>query len=120
VSRLPARGLSRISGASRHPVRRPRGDDGCDPRGGSHRAQRSWGPTSDVLVETCACIERAERDYTEQIATIRASSEPEDRKARKIAKREQLIANGRRQMATSWFNIAVASYNLSRTTEARQ
>jgi hypothetical protein len=60
-----------------------------------------------------AWIERAERDYTEQIATIRASSEPEDRKARKIAKREQLIANGRRQMATSWFNIAVASYNLT-------
>ena len=49
--------------------------------------QRSWGPTSDVLVETCTCIERAERDYTEPIATIRASSEPEDRKARKIAKR---------------------------------
>jgi tetratricopeptide (TPR) repeat protein len=82
--------------------------------------QRSWATASDVFLETCACIERAEHDYTEQIAAIRSSSEPEDRKARKIATREQLIANGRRQMATSWFNLAVASYNLVRTTDARQ
>jgi len=82
--------------------------------------QRSWAPASDVLLETCACIERAERDSTGQIAAIRSSSEPEDRKAREITKREQLIVSGRRQMATSWFNLAVASYNLSRTTDARQ
>ena len=39
---------------------------------------------------------------------------------RKIARREQQIADGRRKMATSWFNIAVAYYNLARKPEARQ
>ena len=82
--------------------------------------QRRWAPASDVFLETCACIERSEHDYAGQIAAIRSSSEPEDRKVRKIATREQSIANGRRQVATSWFNLAVASYNLSRSADARQ
>src|SRR5262249_40584850 len=38
----------------------------------------------------------------------------------KIARREQYIAKGRRQIATSYFDTAVACYNLSRKTEAQQ
>ena len=82
--------------------------------------QRVWDRTSDVLVETGACLEAAELAERLAIAGIRESNAPEPRKQRQIAKREQQIVNGRRMMATSWFDIAVASYNLSRKTEARQ
>ena len=42
------------------------------------------------------------------------------RRERQIKKREQQIGAGRRMMATSWFNIAVAYYSLSKKDEARQ
>ena len=42
------------------------------------------------------------------------------RQARQIRRREQDIAKGRRMRATSWFNLAVSSYSLSRKDEARQ
>ena len=54
----------------------------------------------------------------EEIAAIQASGDPPARKAGKIARREQYIAKGRRQIATSWFNTAVAYYNLSRKTRS--
>ena len=82
--------------------------------------QRSWAPTADVLLEAARCLESNERGYPEEIAAIQASADPPARKAGKIARREQYIAKGRRQIATSWFDIAVAYYNLSRKTEARQ
>ena len=82
--------------------------------------QRVWDRTADVLVDTTRCLESAERAYTTEITAIRASSDPPDRQARKIARREQLIAKGRRMTATSWFDLAVAAYNLSRKQEARQ
>ena len=43
----------------------------------------------------------------------------EDRKARQIAKREQQIAEGRRRIATSWYDCAVAYFGLSKKDEAR-
>ena len=39
---------------------------------------------------------------------------------RQIARREQQIADARRKMATSWFNVAIAYYNLARNADARQ
>ena len=82
--------------------------------------QRSWAPTADVLLEAARCLENNETGYLQEIASIQASSDPPARKAGKIARREQYLAKGRRQIATSWFDIAVAYYNLSRKTEARQ
>jgi tetratricopeptide (TPR) repeat protein len=82
--------------------------------------QRSWAPTADVLGEAATCLEGNDRAYHEEIASIQASNDPPPRKAGKIARREQYIAKGRRQLATSWFDIAVAYYNLSRRSEARQ
>jgi tetratricopeptide (TPR) repeat protein len=82
--------------------------------------QRTWPRTVEVLLEAGQCIENAERGYTEQIAKIRASNDPPERQAKKIARREQYIAKGRRMQATSWFDISVAYYNLSRKEEARQ
>ena len=82
--------------------------------------QRAWSRTAEVLVETGQCLEAAGRAYTDEIAAIRASHDPPARQARKIARREQYIAKGRRQMATSWYDIAVAYYNLSQPAEARR
>ena len=81
--------------------------------------QRVWARTTGVLIETGQCLEAAERGYTEQIAQIRASHDPPERQAKKIARREGYIAKGRRMLATSWFDIAVAYYNLSQPAEAR-
>jgi tetratricopeptide (TPR) repeat protein len=82
--------------------------------------QRAWPRTTEVLLEAGQCIANAERGYVEEIAKIRASNDPPERQAKKIARREQYIAKGRRMQATSWFDIAVAYYNLSRKDEARQ
>ena len=82
--------------------------------------QRAWPRTAEVLVATASCLEDAEHGYQHEIVKIRASQEPPARQAAKIARREQYIANGRRQMATSWFDIAVAYYNLANKSEARQ
>jgi tetratricopeptide (TPR) repeat protein len=81
---------------------------------------RSWPRTADVLTEAASCLEGNDKAYHEEIASIQASDDPPARKAAKIARREQYIAKGRRQIATSWFDIAVAYYNLSRKSEARQ
>jgi tetratricopeptide (TPR) repeat protein len=81
---------------------------------------RAWQPTAQVLETAASCLAANEIAYKNEIAAIEASTDPPARKAGKIARREQYIAKGRRQMATSWFDIAVAYYNLSRKPEARQ
>ena len=82
--------------------------------------QRRWPQTADVFVETATCLQNAQREYTEEIAQIQRSNASEERKARQIARREKLIRDAERMIATSWFNTAVASFNLSRKAEARQ
>jgi tetratricopeptide (TPR) repeat protein len=85
-----------------------------------HAEQRTWARSAEVLVEAGSCLEAAEHAYIDEIAAIRASTDPPERQAKKIARREQYIAKGRRQMATSWFDVAVACYSLSRKAEARE
>ncbi|HEY2151537.1 MAG TPA: hypothetical protein VGH34_12055 [Vicinamibacterales bacterium] len=80
---------------------------------------REWPRTAAVLVETAACLAEAEHGYEAEIAKIAASTEPPARRDSKIARRQQYIANGRRQMATAWFDTAIAYYNLSQRDEAR-
>jgi tetratricopeptide (TPR) repeat protein len=82
--------------------------------------QRTWDRTAAVSREASSCLENAEQEAIKDIAAIRASTDPPERQAKQIARREQLIANGRRMMATSWFNTAVAYYSLSQKDEARQ
>jgi tetratricopeptide (TPR) repeat protein len=82
--------------------------------------QRTWDRTAAVSREAVACLQSAEEEAVRDIATIRESADPAERKTKQIARREQLIANGKRMMATSWFNTAVAYYNLSQKAEARQ
>jgi tetratricopeptide (TPR) repeat protein len=82
--------------------------------------QRDWTRTAQVLLGACDCLQVAEQAYTDEIAKVRASNDPPERQAKKIARREQYIAKGRRYLATSWFDVAVAYFNLSKPAEARQ
>jgi tetratricopeptide (TPR) repeat protein len=82
--------------------------------------QRVWDRTADTLVATARCLENAEQELMRDIERIKASKDPPARQARQIARREQQIASGRRMLATSSFNTAVAYYSLSRKDEARQ
>jgi tetratricopeptide (TPR) repeat protein len=82
--------------------------------------QREWPRTADVLRAAVGCLEAAEQEALLDIETIRASADLPERQARQIARREKRIAEGRRMIATSWYNTAVAYYSLSKKDEARQ
>ena len=82
--------------------------------------QKVWPRTAAVLSETSDCLLGAEQAYLKEIENIRASQDPPERQAKKIARREQYIAKGRRYLVTSWFDIAVAYFNLSRPADARR
>ena len=82
--------------------------------------QRVWDRTADTFVATARCLENAEQELMRDIEKIRTSKDPPARQARQIARREQQIASGRRMLATSSFNTAVAYFSLSRNEEARQ
>src|SRR5207249_2616530 len=71
--------------------------------------QKVWIQTADIFVETARCLATAEQDLNREIEAIRASKDPPEKQARMIARREQQIALGRRRLATSWFNTAVAN-----------
>jgi tetratricopeptide (TPR) repeat protein len=88
--------------------------------GVTHADLRHWAQTADVLKTAASCLASAEVALTEEIAHIRESDVADDRKARQIARREQQIADGRRRIAASWFDVAVASFSLSNKDEARQ
>src|SRR5262249_19148997 len=80
----------------------------------------AWTPAAEILINATSCLQQNEVNYRQEIASIEASNDPPARKAAKIGRRQQYIAKGRRQIATSWFDAAVACFNLSRKTEARQ
>ena len=82
--------------------------------------QRAWPRTAEVLREAADCLQGNELAYLKEIDDIRASPDPPERQAKKIARREQYIAKGRRYLATSWFDIAVAYFNVSKPADARQ
>jgi tetratricopeptide (TPR) repeat protein len=79
-----------------------------------------WARSADVLVSTVSCFERAEVKLSEEIAAIRASTQPPERQARQIKKREDQIASDRRMVVTSRYNTAVGYVNLGRQDEARR
>jgi tetratricopeptide (TPR) repeat protein len=82
--------------------------------------QRVWELSASTLVETALCLAHGDDALEREIATIEASTDPPERKAKQIARREQQIAAGRRMRATSWFNTAVAYFSLSRAADARE
>jgi hypothetical protein len=76
--------------------------------------------TTEILRETVACLEAAAQKARLDIDAIHASAAAPERQARQIARLEKRIADGRRMLATSWYNTAVAFYSLARKDEARQ
>ena len=82
--------------------------------------QAAWARTAQVLTDTTACLEKAEEKLKAEIAAMQVSTDHPERQLRQIRKREQDIAKGRRMTATSWFNIAVSYFSLSRKDEARE
>jgi tetratricopeptide (TPR) repeat protein len=82
--------------------------------------QSTWARTAQVLTDTTSCLEKAEEKLKAEIAAIQVSTDHPERQLRQIRRREQDIAKGRRMTATSWFNIAVSYFSLSRKDEARE
>ncbi len=85
-----------------------------------HAEMRDWPLTRSIFTRTATCIEQARDGLKKEIAQIEASSWDPARKARQIARREAQITGAARMLATSWFNISVAHFNLGSRDEARQ
>jgi tetratricopeptide (TPR) repeat protein len=81
--------------------------------------QREWMSSVDVFTAAATCFERAQQTLQAEIDAIRRSSTTDERKTRQIMKREQQMSTAGRMLATSFFNTAVACFNLSRFDEAR-
>jgi tetratricopeptide (TPR) repeat protein len=79
-----------------------------------------WPALVEVAVGTAGCLDDAEAFARQDIDRIGASTLPEARKARQIARRRQQIESAVRMRATCWYNAAVANFNLSRPEEARR
>ncbi|HTK30122.1 MAG TPA: hypothetical protein VL309_11240 [Vicinamibacterales bacterium] len=82
--------------------------------------QARWPETAGIAAAAAACFDDEEEGLTQQIADLRARPMDEQKRQRQIAKREKRIADNARMRVTSWYNAAVANYNLRHATEARQ
>lgn len=82
--------------------------------------QAHWADVVEIAVGTAGCLDDAEAYARQDVDRIAASSAPDARKARQIARRQQQIASAVRMRATCRFNAAVASFNLSKPAEARR
>jgi tetratricopeptide (TPR) repeat protein len=81
---------------------------------------REWPRAADVLHDAGRCLDDQDQALTEEIAQLRTRPMPEARRARLIARRQQQLESGRRMMPPTWYNAAVACYNLGRTAQARE
>jgi tetratricopeptide (TPR) repeat protein len=79
-----------------------------------------WPDVVEAAVATAGCLDDAEAFARSEIERIADSPEPEGRKARQIARREQQIVLAARMRATCFFNAAVAYFNLAKPAEARR
>jgi tetratricopeptide (TPR) repeat protein len=84
-----------------------------------HAELGAWRSSVSVLADAATCLEKSRSALAAEIAEIRASQAPEDRKGRQIARREQEIVTADRMLVQSWFNTAVAYFNLSNQADAR-
>jgi hypothetical protein len=82
--------------------------------------QQVWSNAADALLDAAGCLARSEEGLLAKLEEIRASDESPTRKARQEARVEAFLASGRRMLISSWWNLAVASFNLSRQDQARE
>jgi tetratricopeptide (TPR) repeat protein len=81
---------------------------------------RLWTKSTTVFAEAVTCLQAAQEAARGEIARIQSSTDPLPRQTRQIARRERQIADASRMIATSWFNSAIAFFNLERKAEARE
>src|SRR5262249_10156206 len=79
-----------------------------------------WAPSSGALLETLSCLDASEVGVRNEMTRIAASGDPEERKAHQLARRELQITAILRTRITSWFDLAVDYYSLTRSADARQ
>jgi tetratricopeptide (TPR) repeat protein len=84
-----------------------------------HAELGAWRSSVSVLVDAASCLETSRSALATEIPEIRSSQASAERKARQIARREQEIATADRMLVQSWFNTAVAYFNLSNPADAR-
>jgi tetratricopeptide (TPR) repeat protein len=85
-----------------------------------HADRRDWPITADLFSATATCLDVSRVALRADITRLQAAADiAPERKAQLIAARERRFAVEGRMLATSWFNVAVASFNLSRTDTAR-
>jgi tetratricopeptide (TPR) repeat protein len=81
---------------------------------------RQWKDVTSTLVEAATCLAASNVQLANEMIAVRVSEDPPEKKARQIAKREQQIGQQERMLAQSWFNTAVAHFNLQQRAEAGQ
>lgn len=97
--------------------------DDCEPiyfLGLTHGRRGEWTQTAEVFTAAASCLENAQRRLQQEIDRIGQLEGPEGRKQRQIARRQQQIEAAGRMLATSFFNNAVAYFNLGRFDDARR
>jgi tetratricopeptide (TPR) repeat protein len=85
----------------------------------THAEQREWTETRAVFEGAAQCIDSARAGLRKEIDTIHASNGDPGRKTRQVTRREAQIEAFAGMLSTSWFNIAVASFNLGSRDDAR-
>jgi tetratricopeptide (TPR) repeat protein len=85
-----------------------------------HAERRHWPTTADLFSTASTCFDVSRVALRADISRLAGAEMSAARKARLIATRERQFAIEGRMLATSWFNVAVASFNLSRMDTARQ
>jgi hypothetical protein len=79
-----------------------------------------WPETAEIAGKTAACFDDEEIELSRQIADLRTKAMDDEKRAKQIARRERRIADNARMRVTSWYNAAVANYNLKNAVRARQ
>jgi tetratricopeptide (TPR) repeat protein len=82
--------------------------------------QRAWEPAIDAFDAGVRCFAEARQRLEGEIASLRTSTMAPARRDRQIARREQQMAADARSVATSRFDLTVATFNLARYPEARE
>jgi len=78
-----------------------------------------WSETAEIAAAAAACFVDEEAQLNREIADLRTRAMAEDKRAKQIAKREKRLADDARMRATSWYNAAVANFNLKNADEAK-
>jgi hypothetical protein len=81
---------------------------------------RVWERAVAVSRGTSSCLDAEIVNTREEIERIKTSEQPEARKTRMIAGREERLTADTRMLASCAYNAAVSSYNLSKKDDARR